>query len=254
MRILVTNDDGIDNTGLHTLASMAVEEGHDVVIAAPSTDASGTSAAMSAELTDDGEGRIPAVARVLPGLEDVPAFAVAATPAYIVVIACNGAFGEPPEVVLSGVNLGANTGVPVLHSGTVGAALTGITRGCRAMAVSLDAGYPPSMPEWATAKEAARRLLPLLAEHKGFALNVNVPNIALTGLKGIRQTTLAVHGIVQLMLHERGDEWVKMGFRHHGTPVEAGSDEDAVLSGHVSVTPLQPPQEPSPDVVLDLPF
>jgi 5'-nucleotidase len=118
MRTLVTNDDGIDSRGFGVLARLAVEAGL-VVVAAPHTERSGASASLTAPAED---GRLAVAGRrwaELPG-------------------------GSAPDVVLSGINHGANTGHAILHSGTVGAA-----HGALALAVSVAApapgtGTPPS--------------------------------------------------------------------------------------------------------------
>ncbi|MGV9368202.1 5'/3'-nucleotidase SurE [Amycolatopsis sp. NPDC003731] len=140
MRALITNDDGIGSPGLVALARGAVAHGWTVVVAAPAMEASGTSAGLSAAGDD---GRIAVERRELPDLPGVPAHAVAAHPGLIVLAAAQGAFGAPPDIVLSGVNHGANVGRAVLHSGTVGAALTASINGARALAVSLDVGLEP---------------------------------------------------------------------------------------------------------------
>ena len=84
MRILVTNDDGIDAPGLRWLARAAARDGHDVVVAAPVTEASGSSAAMTAI---EEHGKIILHKRELTGAKHIPAYAVAASPAYIVLLA-----------------------------------------------------------------------------------------------------------------------------------------------------------------------
>ncbi|UYO97695.1 5'/3'-nucleotidase SurE [Microbacterium sp. M28] len=121
-RVLVTNDDGIDAPGLHALAAAAVSAGFDVVVAAPAKQSSGSSASILAEEAD---GRIRIGRRELDGLDGIPAHAVHGGPGLIALIAARGAFGDPADLVLSGVNHGANVGRAILHSGTVGAALTG---------------------------------------------------------------------------------------------------------------------------------
>jgi len=152
--------------------------------------------------------------------------------------AARGAFGEPPDVVLSGINHGPNTGAAILHSGTVGAALTAVANGCRAMAVSLDAGPEP---HWATAAEVAVDLLPLLTGP--FALNVNVPDVEAGFLRGIRRAHLAEFGMVQMTLRERGEGFVRMSLEQVGEVAEPGSDDGWLLDGYVAVTPLFPPGE-----------
>jgi 5'-nucleotidase len=125
MRVLVTNDDGIDSIGLRVLAGVAVEAGCEVVVAAPHTERSGSSAALTVL---EEHGRLGVHEHRLAGL-DVRALGVEATPAFIAMVAARGAFGEPPDLVASGMNHGPNTGHAVLHSGTVGAALTAATFG-----------------------------------------------------------------------------------------------------------------------------
>src|SRR4051794_1151661 len=131
MRILITNDDGIDAPGIRRLTRATVRAGHDVVVAAPLTEASGSSAAMTAVEHDS---KIVVERRELGGARNVPAYAVAASPAFIVLLALRDAFGAAPEVVLSGINRGANAGAAVLHSGTVGATLTAAHAGLRGLA------------------------------------------------------------------------------------------------------------------------
>ena len=108
-RVLITNDDGIAAPGIRALAAAVHAEGYDVVVAAPQRETSGASAALTA-ITQ--QGRIIFDRVTLPGLPDVPAYAVAASPAYIAVLAGLGTFGPPPELLLSGINRGANAGFP----------------------------------------------------------------------------------------------------------------------------------------------
>jgi 5'-nucleotidase len=239
VRVLVTNDDGIDSPGLHALARVAVDAGHEVVIAAPAREASGSGASLSAL---DEQGRMVVHRRTLPGLGDVEAFAVEASPAYIALVATRGGFGPAPALVLSGINLGANTGVAVLHSGTVGAAFTGAANGCHAMAVSLDIGLnPDGPPRWESAAATAAELLPLAAAvPHGVVLNVNVPNRAPAELRGVRRATLATFGVVQLTMHERGQGFVKMSLEQRTGDLEPGSDEAELLAGYVTITPIRP--------------
>src|SRR5829696_8698305 len=114
--VLVTNDDGISSPGLLALARELEERGISVLVAAPATDMSGAAAAIGPV-----DPRVPARAVELDGLEG-SAYEVDAPPAMIVVAAHNGAFGEVPTAVASGVNAGVNLGRAILHSGTVGAA------------------------------------------------------------------------------------------------------------------------------------
>jgi 5'-nucleotidase len=247
MRILVTNDDGIDSPGLLALAAMALRLGHDVVIAAPAREASGAGSSLTGVEAD---GRIATETRP-PLFPDVPTFAVSASPAFIALMATRGAYGPEPEVVLSGINRGPNTGAAVLHSGTVGAAFTAVANGCCAMAVSLDvpfrAGAQDSGERWDTAAEVAGDLLAGLAP--GYVLNVNVPNLDAGDLRGIRRATLAQFGTVQMVLMEQGHGYVRMSLEQSDHGAEPGSDDAWLLDGYVAVTPIRPPHE-ARDVVL----
>ncbi|MET0797220.1 MAG: 5'/3'-nucleotidase SurE, partial [Rhodococcus sp. (in: high G+C Gram-positive bacteria)] len=133
MRALITNDDGVDSAGIALLARVALDAGLDVVVAAPHEERSGASASLTGMGVDDHLG----IERTeIEGLRGVEVYAVQASPALIAFVATRGAFGDPPDVVLSGINHGPNTGAAVLHSGTVGAALTALTHGVPAMALS----------------------------------------------------------------------------------------------------------------------
>src|SRR6185503_13559585 len=134
VQVLITNDDGIDSPGLAALAAVARDAGHDVLVAAPSREFSGASAAITGVERD---GRILTELRDLPDLPGVPAVSVAASPAFIVLIALAGGIGPEPDLVLSGINYGVNAGRAVTHSGTVGAALTAALGGRRAAAFSI---------------------------------------------------------------------------------------------------------------------
>ncbi|MDP9445085.1 MAG: 5'/3'-nucleotidase SurE [Actinomycetota bacterium] len=237
MRALVTNDDGIDSTGLRTLAGVAVDAGLDVIVAAPDTEYSGTSAAFTALEAD---GRLLLHEHVLDGLGGVRALAVEAAPGFIVFAAAQGAFGPPPELVLSGVNHGRNTGHAVLHSGTVGAALTATTHGAPALAVSLSA----QCEQWDTAAAVTRRVLDWLLQHpvrRPVVLNVNVPDVPLRRLRGLHAARLAAFGAVQADIGEVGEGYVTMTFRGADAELEPGTDAALVADGWATVTPLTAP-------------
>lgn len=235
-RILVTNDDGIAAPGLHVLARTARDAGHDVTIAAPAVQSSGASASIMAE---DQDGRIAVERRTLEELDGVPAFAVHGGPGLIALIAAHGAFGPPPDVVLSGVNHGANVGRAILHSGTVGAALTGGLNGAWGIAVSLDVGMRPEHFHWATGADAAIGVLDELMRHpKGTVVNLNAPNTE--SHRGLREATLAPFGIVQTTLSEQGEHHIRLAVEDlPNTPVP-GSDAALLADGWATVTAIEP--------------
>lgn len=246
-RILITNDDGIDAPGLHALAGAVRRHGFAPVVAAPAEEASGMSAALTAVTR---RGRV--------AFEKRPqGYAVAASPAYIVLLASLGVFGPPPEIVLSGINRGANTGTAVLHSGTVGAALTAANNGARGLAVSLDvlAGGEVSSGgnavtvtddprlHWHTAADLAAGLLGWLSEAPPRTVaNLNVPDRPEPELAGLRQARLASFGQVRMAVAEAGEDFARLTLERGELPEE---DSDVVLldRGYATLTALQPVTE-----------
>jgi 5'-nucleotidase len=242
-RCLVTNDDGIDSVGLRVLAEVALEAGFEVVVAAPMQEASGASASIIAVEED---GHFVVESHTLPGLDACTVLAVGGLPAFIALTGMRGAFGPAPDLVLSGINNGPNTGYAVLHSGTVGAALTASTFGARTMAVSLNvrtrtvsgAGLPASAqasPCWDTAAAFARRTLPTLLDcEPGTVLNINAPNIPLEQVRGFEPARLARFGAVQTNVAERGEGYVKVTLAEIDAEYEPGTD-----AAFVAITALQ---------------
>jgi 5'-nucleotidase len=239
-RALITNDDGIAAPGLAALAAAATQHGFDVVVAAPNRQMSGMSAALLLEE--------PLLRRTSLG------FGVAASPASIVGLAMRGAFGPPPDIVLSGINRGANVGVGVLHSGTVGAVLTAANSRHRGLAVSLDVllpggdlSEPPDseLPWSSVASVAASLFDDVVAAPPGTVLNLNVPGRV--PIAGLRPATLAPFGQVELSLEASSDDRVQPGLKR-STAKAPGSDVDLLEQGFATVTALQPP------VAVPLPF
>lgn len=235
---LVTNDDGIDSDGLHRLADAAVRTGFDVVVAAPDQEASGSSAALSAIAAD---GKVMMNRRELTTPAAIPAYAVQAAPAFIAFTAVRGAFGPVPDVVLAGINKGPNTGRAVLHSGTVGAAMTAAVYGVRAAAFSLDWRENTDEQHWDTAAAVAKQLMPgLRSQRPGVVLNVNVPNVPRTELRGIRQGPLAARGAVQLHIVAAERDYLHVTMRESAEVPADGSDAALLAAGYASVTLLRP--------------
>ncbi|MDT5033496.1 MAG: 5/3-nucleotidase, partial [Actinoplanes sp.] len=268
MRILITNDDGIDAPGLRWLTRAVVRAGYDVIVAAPITEASGSSAAMTAVEQD---GRIVVQHRELAGAKNVPTYAVAASPAFIVLLALRGAFGEAPTFVLSGINRGANAGAAIVHSGTVGATLTASHAGLHGLAVSLDvlsttqaaaASGGAAIAEldkrddenrhWESAADLAVKMLPL-ASHTpaGTVLNLNVPDLHVDGIRGLRRARLAHFGQVQMSIAEAGEGYVRTAVQASDLALEEGTDLAALAAGYAVVTPIRAPAEAT-DVRLNL--
>ncbi|MEV1295348.1 5'/3'-nucleotidase SurE [Pseudonocardia sp. NPDC049635] len=242
LRALVTNDDGIDSPGPAVLAEAAGAAGLDVVVAVPDRQYSGASAALTAVQE---HGRT--VTEPRPPVGGAPAYAVHAAPAHIVVAAAHGWLDPPPDLVLSGVNRGANVGRAVLHSGTVGAALTAGLYGGRGLAVSLDVALDSDRPEhWdAVSPHLPSVLRMLCAGPAGTTLSLNVPDRPAAEHRELRTAPLDPRGSVQTVVAETGNEGLLL--REVGTdaPPEPGSDRALLAAGHPTLTALAGVRETS---------
>lgn len=246
MRILVTNDDGIDSPGLGALAMAAVDAGHEVTIAAPTGERSGFSAAVGS-LHDGTE--IHTLRGEVPGAPDVTAFAVDGPPALCVLVAMLGAFGEAPEIVLSGINPGTNAGRGVLQSGTVGAALTAQTFGLSAMAVSQGHGQNAvagsrehfASQRWETAAAVAGATLTwLLDQPRKTLVNINVPNLPLDEVGGVEIGRLAAFGSSRTMLDGTAPGPLRVRLEPRNVELRPDTDTAIEAAGKVAMTVLRP--------------
>jgi len=219
VRILVTNDDGVGAPGIAALARAALRSGHDLVVVAPMIDYSGAGAAVGPVHSRDG---IDYATHVIDDL-DAPTYGIDGPPALAVILACVGGFGPRPDIVLSGINHGINVGRSAMHSGTVGAALTAAQFGLRCLASSIRFGDDP-VP-WSTPATLSAALIPLLEQAPaGTVLNLNVPNVALTELRGIRHGRLGRGGTIRSAVHDTGHEQDVVGPDHpHLSLPPAGS-------------------------------
>ncbi|NJN17407.1 MAG: 5'/3'-nucleotidase SurE [Oscillochloris sp.] len=247
MHILVTNDDGIESVGLWALAGALHEAGlGTVTIVAPLEEQSG----MSMSLPPGPDHLLRAVEAPDPAHREITAFAYTGSPVGCVSVAMRSGVMPQPDVVISGINRGLNTGTNVMLSGTVGAAMIGALWGLPAMAVSQQFQGDAPMP-WATAAWAAVRLFPLLEQvhERGPAvLNINVPHLhRVEEIRGIRQTQLSpfFYGHVIDMRADSADaegfQRLHLRFVRERIPqFDEYSDDGAVRAGYVSVTPLAP--------------
>lgn len=188
MRIVVTNDDGIHAPGLQALARHLVAGGHEVFVAAPLREHSGSGTSLDSPL----DGRLIAAEAIeLPELPGVPALAVDAPPAMVGLALAHGLLDLEADLLVSGINAGHNVGRLTLHSGTVAAAQTVAAHAWPALAVSCsgrdDRGFQNTA---AFAARALKALVPL-ANHGG-VLNVNFPGCPLDHVRGVRVASLAL--------------------------------------------------------------
>jgi len=229
MRILVSNDDGYFSPGIVLLAERLAALG-EVTVVAPERDRSGASNSLTLDR--------PLTARRAPnGFRYVNG-----TPTDCVHLALTGMIDPLPDLVISGINLGANMGDDTIYSGTVAAATEGYLFGIPSLAVSLAGRAGRHLETAATvAVELVRRAmrLPLAPP---VLLNVNVPDVALAELGGIEATRLGrrhkAEPVAQ-MKTPRGETAYWIGPAGNAQDAGPGTDFHAVAAGRVSVTPLQ---------------
>lgn len=232
MRLLVTNDDGIESEGIQVLARHLHDAGHTVVVVAPDGNYSGAGAALGDLHLDAG---LPVRRVELDGLPGVEAWALAGPPALTVVAARLGAFGPSPELVVSGINAGLNTGRSILHSGTVGAALTGQNFGLSGLAVSIASSDPW---HWDAAAALAVEVLPLvIAGPPRSVVNLNVPARPREEILGVRWARLAPFGAVRASASTRDDESVQFELTAGFDP-DPDTDQGTVEAGWAALTTL----------------
>jgi len=248
MRLLLTNDDGIDSVGLHVLARSMKQFG-DVIIVAPDREFSGAGAAIGA------------IWEMRPEVESVSiddfdeSWAVSGSPALCVMFAMRGAFGPPPDLIVSGINPGANVGRSVYHSGTIGATLTGRNAGVTGVAVSqsvTDFGVEGQAWEesikdlrWQTAADVAAAAVGAIIDlppAEPSILNINVPNLPVEDIAGWQWATVGQEppralstATLEAKTGHLGRYHVNMDYgTDHAQPV--GTDTATIQDHHVSLT------------------
>ncbi|MFM2289007.1 MAG: hypothetical protein RL684_2150 [Pseudomonadota bacterium] len=230
MKILVSNDDGYRAEGIARLRASMATLG-DVTVVAPDRNRSGASNSLTLD--------VPLrIGQVEPGVHWV-----AGTPTDCVHLAVSGLFAHEFDLVASGVNDGPNLGDDVLYSGTVAAAMEGRFLGLPTLAVSL-ATRRDGARHFDTAAEIARRLVAgLLGKPlaQGLILNVNVPDLPLAQLRGIRATRLGARHRSEPVIpasDPKGERVYWVGPAGASADAGEGTDFHAVANGCVSVTPL----------------
>ena len=231
MRVLVSNDDGVDAPGIRQLAAAIALAGHEVTIVAPDRDRSGASNSLTLDQ--------PLRAKLLS--ERV--WSVAGTPTDCVHLALSGLLAVDPDMVLSGINNSANLGDDVIYSGTVAAAMEGRCLGLPALALSL-ASRDHKPQHFETAARAAVEIMRRLGSDPLPAdtiLNVNVPDLPWNELKGFEVTRLGHRHRAEPCIAQndpRGNPIWWIGPPGPAQDAGPGTDFHAVRSGHVSITPI----------------
>lgn len=231
MRVLVSNDDGVDAPGIRVLASGLGAAGHDVTVVAPDRDRSGA----SNSLTLDQPIRIKLVSDGV--------WSVAGTPTDCVHLALTGLLTVEPDIVVSGINNFANMGDDVIYSGTVAAAMEGRFLGLPAVAMSLSTGDHAGRHFETAARAAVEIIARLLVDPlpANTILNVNVPDLAWSDIRGFEVTRLGNRHrsepcVPQQDPRGRTVYWIgPAGAEQDAGP---GTDFHAVRMGYISITPI----------------
>ncbi len=229
MHILVSNDDGIIAPGIGLLAEVCQSVGR-VTVVAPDREQSGTSHSLTMH-------RPIRAARRPDG-----AFQVDGTPTDCVLLALGGLLPERPSFVFSGVNHGPNMGEDVLYSGTVAAAMEGVTLGVPGVAISFTGQSPETL---STYKDILTSLVKRITKAREFPadtiLNINLPDRPASEVRGLKITRLGSRYFSESLTRMK-DPWGREIFWIGGGTVTwtGGEDSDhrAVAEGYISLTPL----------------
>jgi 5'-nucleotidase len=235
MRILITNDDGINAPGLTVLQDIASELSSDLWVVAPEIDQSGASHSLTL--------REPLRLRAIG--ERV--FAVRGTPADCVIMGVRHLLkGDPPLLVLSGVNRGSNLAEDVAYSGTVAGGFEGTLLGVRSIALSLAAGFDSADSiKWQTALAHGPTVIRRLLNAdwpEGVLMNVNFPDRDPADVAGIAVTEQGRRDHDLLNIDQRTDTWGNayfwLGYERRWSNPREGTDLWAINTGRISITPL----------------
>lgn len=232
MKILLTNDDGINAPGLYALYKEFIKT-EEVNIVAPDSEKSAVGHAIT--LSD------PLRVTNFYKNDFFFGYAVNGTPADCVKLAY-WALDIKPDIVISGINLGSNTGINILYSGTVSAATEGMFLDVPSIAISLTTFHNP---DFRFAARFAHRLSKIVIEHglpKGTLLNINVPAIPEEEIEGVVITRQG-HANYQEKFDKRIDPHKRVYYWLTGTKIELEQDNEvddrAILDKKISITPVQ---------------
>ena len=231
MRVLVSNDDGVDAPGIRHLAEALRAAGHEVTVVAPDRDRSGASNSLTLDQP------------IRASQRGNDTWSVAGTPTDCVHLALSGMLDSDPDIVLSGINNTSNLGDDVIYSGTVAAAMEGRCLGLPAIAVSL-ASVDHNAQHFETAARAAveitARLItdPLPADT---ILNVNVPDVPWHEVRGFEVTRLGNRHRAEPCIRQEDPRGRTIWWIGPPGPAQdsgAGTDFHAVRNGYISITPI----------------
>lgn len=244
MKLLISNDDGIFAPGVRSLADGLAAAGHDVFVVCPDRERSATGHGLTLHQ--------PIRAEIIESVfhPSIKAWACSGTPSDCVKLAIWALLDSPPELVISGINQGANLGTDILYSGTVSAAMEGVIEGIPSIAISLTSF---TSKDFQPAAEFAKSLVAQLADQplpELMLLNVNVPAVTLEEIAGVVLTRQGVRRYIDVF-EKRVDPRGKTYYWLAGElledvepqgldlPQDIPTDVHLIRHNYITLTPLQ---------------
>ncbi|MDR7556214.1 MAG: 5'/3'-nucleotidase SurE [Armatimonadota bacterium] len=234
MKVLLTNDDGIHSPGLHALAA-ALAPHHEVAVVAPEHERSATGHAITLHKP------LRATPATVPVAGGIRAWATNGTPADCVVLGVVELLGARPDLVVSGINVGANLGLDLTYSGTVSGAMEGAILGIPSIAVSVASFVDVRFDVAAAFVEQLARAVATHRLPADAVINVNVPNLPRERIRGValtRQSTRRYLARLERRTDPRGRHYYWLTGEREPVGDREGTDGWAVARGYISVTPI----------------
>ncbi len=232
MKVLVTNDDGIQAQGIKVLCDMLCID-HDVSVIAPDVERS----AVSHGLTIHNPLFVNEV-----NINNLKGYSVSGTPADCVKLGIDKLVNSRPDIVVSGINKGANTGINVFYSGTVAAAMEATFAGIPAIAVSVSSFKPRDYRVSASFVSKLIKSIQIKGFPEHIMLNINVPNLPVSEIKGARitrQSFSMFKDCYESRISPGGTSYYWLNGDYPAIRPSVDFDEGALLEGWISVTPLK---------------
>jgi len=234
MKVLISNDDGIFAKGIRALAEVVREIADEVVIVAPAVEQSAAGHAITIR------SPLRYTKTRLEGLEDIPAYRVDGTPADCVMLGV--ANTGKPDLILSGINIGSNLGFDVTHSGTVAAAIEGMTMGIPSIAFSLRVDFSKELNlDFSHGADHIKEIVQMVAKeglpHKTL-LNVNFPEGETKGIRIANQSEHSYEDSVIERIDPNGRPYYWLSGKPYGQDDAINTDYTVVKEGYTAVTPL----------------
>ena len=236
MKILISNDDGIYAPGVRALAEALSDTEHKITVVCPDRERSATGHA----LTLQEPLRVDQITGVYP--LNIEAWACSGTPSDTVKLALDALLSDRPDLVLSGINRGANLGTDVLYSGTVSAAMEGVLEGVPSIAFSLSSF---THLDFSAAANFAKKMVEAIANsplEEPILLNVNIPAIAEENICGAVVTRLGIRRYrdqFEKRIDPRGKTYYWLSGVIIEEEAEADTDIQAIRDNYITITPLK---------------